>query len=298
MNKNLVIAIFLGLVSAEAPVWSLESVQNHRDDSQVQKSYGDYSTKKANGRPPYQSAMELAEESEESAEESAEESDVSAEEGADESGEELEGSDLEDEDDDLDEDDDDEEDGAEAIQVADDGEEAEDYDEGDEADDLEGDDEDDLEDEEDDDVEDPADIQVTGDDEEEEDHSGEFFAAYESSKGEDAAYSRVVPDRFSSDADDLFMRSMISTYALEGKNKDGSPNGLFVMDEAGTRAAAAEVLGSHKGLKGAALQKYLAAYFGKAFSHFDVNKTGKIEVIKMPQFMRFLASDQTMSLGE
>ena len=70
------------------------------------------------------------------------------------------------------------------------------------------------------------------------------------------------------------------------------------MNEATARAAASEVLGTHKGLKGAALSSYLDTYFAKAWAHFDVNRTGAVEVIKMPQFMRFLASDQYMSLGE
>ena len=105
-----------------------------------------------------------------------------------------------------------------------------------------------------------------------------------------------MPSYFSGDDDDLFMRSMIKTYALEGKNKDGSPNGSFMMDEATTRAASSEVLGTHKGMKGDALKKYLDTYFPRTFAHFDVTKGGKIEVIKMPQFMRFLASDQYTSL--
>ena len=68
------------------------------------------------------------------------------------------------------------------------------------------------------------------------------------------------------------------------------------MNESTTRAAAGEVLETHKGLKGDALQKYLDTYFTKAWGHFDVNRSGLVEVIKMPQFMRFLASDQYMSL--
>ena len=32
----------------------------------------------------------------------------------------------------------------------------------------------------------------------------------------DGKYERVVPSRFSADSDDIFMRSMISKYALEG----------------------------------------------------------------------------------
>ena len=94
------------------------------------------------------------------------------------------------------------------------------------------------------------------------------------------------------------MRSMLNTYAQEGKNKDGSPNGVFTLDEAAARAASREVLATHKGLAGAALTNYMNTYFAKAWAHFDVNRGGRIEVIKMPQFMRFLASDQSMSLGE
>merc|ERR1740117_14737 len=133
-------------------------------------------------------------------------------------------------------------------------------------------------------------------DDTESDHSKEFYNAWDAVKDEEEGYHRAMPSYFAGDDDDLFMRSMIKTYALEGKNKDGSPNGSFVMDEATTRAASSEVLGTHKGMKGDALKKYLDTYFPRTFAHFDVTKGGKIEVIKMPQFMRFLASDQYTSL--
>ena len=70
------------------------------------------------------------------------------------------------------------------------------------------------------------------------------------------------------------------------------------MDKSGAYAAAQEILNTHKGLAGAALQSYLDAYFEKAWGHFDVNLNGHIEVIKMPQFTRFICSDQRMQLGE
>jgi len=118
-------------------------------------------------------------------------------------------------------------------------------------------------------------------------------------------YHRVVPSHFTADSDDLFMRSMLTKYALEAttcededKKENCKPNGTFLMGEAQTRRAAAEVLATHKGLTGDALKTYLDTYFAKAWSHFDVNRTGLVEVIKMPQFMRFLASDQRMQLGE
>ena len=103
------------------------------------------------------------------------------------------------------------------------------------------------------------------------------------------------------------MRSMIENYALEmgdcDEDADGNeinckPSGKFWMDKSGAYAAAQEILNTHKGLAGAALQSYLDAYFEKAWGHFDVNLNGHIEVIKMPQFARFICSDQRMQLGE
>ena len=107
-----------------------------------------------------------------------------------------------------------------------------------------------------------------------------------------SAYARVTPERFASDDDDIFMRSMIETYALEAKDKDGAPTGKFWMDKLATKAAASEVLCTHKKICGGDLTTYLDSYFSKAWGHFDVNQTGYIEVIKMPQLVRFLASDQ------
>merc|ERR1711957_1045667 len=115
--------------------------------------------------------------------------------------------------------------------------------------------------------------------------------------GRASGYTRAIPERFSSDSDDLFIRSMISSYATEGENKDGSSDGVFTMTDAQAKAAATEVLATHKGLTGAAGEAYLATYFAKAWGHFDVNKTGEIAVVRTPEFMRFLCSDQYMSLG-
>jgi hypothetical protein len=117
-----------------------------------------------------------------------------------------------------------------------------------------------------------------------------------------SAYDREprVPANYVSDDDDIFMRSMVENYALEAKTeedkatgyKGGEPTGKFWMDEFAAKAAAQEVLCTHKAICGADLTTYLDTYFSKAWGHFDVNRTGYIEVIKMPQFIRFLASDQ------
>ena len=106
---------------------------------------------------------------------------------------------------------------------------------------------------------------------EEVDHSGEFFIPGDTGMIGENGYERVVPVNFASDDDDIFMRSMIENYALEAKNKDGTPSGKFWMDKEGARAAAAEVLETHKGLKGDDLHLYLETYFPRTWNHFDVN---------------------------
>jgi len=86
------------------------------------------------------------------------------------------------------------------------------------------------------------------------------------------------------------------TYAQEHKNVDGTPNGVFGMTEAATKAASSEVLGSHKGLKSKELSEYLGTYFKRTWDHYDVTKAGELGVENMPAFMRFLSSDQTLNL--
>ena len=119
-------------------------------------------------------------------------------------------------------------------------------------------------------------------DEEEVDHSNEYFLPNQHEMLGGGGYERVIPARYQEDTDDIFMRSMYENYALEQKTKEGNPSGKFWMDEAAARSASSEVLESHKGLKGGAKQTYLDTYFAKTWAHFDVNQVGKIEVDKMP----------------
>ena len=140
--------------------------------------------------------------------------------------------------------------------------------------------------------------------------NGDYYKPFNHGKGGQLdKYERVTPVRFATGDDDIFMRSMIQNYALEGKVceeddagkeiKDScKPDGHFWMNEAGTKAAAAEVLSTHKSKETGDVKEYLATYFPRTWAHFDVNGAGVVDVIKMPQFMRFLASDQRMSLGE
>jgi hypothetical protein len=113
------------------------------------------------------------------------------------------------------------------------------------------------------------------------------------------AYERTLPERFTGDSADTtypvdkFTQNMIENYALEGvdgmKVKNPKPNGLYYMKKATAREVAAEIIGTHFGLKGADAEKFLNEKFDAAFDYYDVNKEGRIDAIGMSaQMFRFL----------
>ena len=226
------LAMLVAAVSAEEPVWSLRSVNDHRTDSQIQKAYGDHSVKQANARPPYQSALGLGSSSSSSSSSSEEEVEVGSSSSSSSSSS-------------------------------------------------------------------SEDAMVGGIGDWTAFKPGDNVAVPEGEQPQPGDYVRQIPGRFQTDDDDIFMRSMYMKYAIEEKTPQtsdvdlgGLPTGKFWLDKAGARAAAAEVLATHKGLTGDALSSYLNTYFDKAWNHFDVNQIGRFEISKACQFMRFLASDQ------
>ena len=122
------------------------------------------------------------------------------------------------------------------------------------------------------------------------------FQPGQSGKLGGGVYDRVTPARFSADSDDIFMRSVIQNYAQEGEAKDGNGNGVFTLTQSSAKALAQEVLCTHKQICAAAQATYLDTYWAKAWGHFDVNRTGSIPALYAPGLMRFLMSDQYISL--
>ena len=125
----------------------------------------------------------------------------------------------------------------------------------------------------------------------------DFYQPWESRDEPDAAYTRKIPTKYKKDGGgDVFVGSMIKTYAVEEKACDEidgvcAPTGNFFVMKSSAKMAAKEVLGTHKGLKGAELKAYLDDYFDKSWAHFDISQAGLLEVNQMPAFFRFLASD-------
>jgi hypothetical protein len=110
------------------------------------------------------------------------------------------------------------------------------------------------------------------------------FAAWESEHGSADGYERKLPERFSEERDDTFMRSLIENYAIEFKDDKGKPTGHFFFDKASAKAAAQEVVKTH----GSNDQSILKNNFEDTWNHFDVNKDALVEVERMPQFFRYM----------
>lgn len=73
-------------------------------------------------------------------------------------------------------------------------------------------------------------------------------------------YDREVPDKYSGD---LLMKSIISKWAIEGKNADGSKNGKFFMTKDKTEEVCKEVVETHLHMTGAERDSYVAERLGK-----------------------------------
>ena len=122
------------------------------------------------------------------------------------------------------------------------------------------------------------------------------YNPYKASDNGKGGYERVIPERFSTDADDTFMRSVITKYAVETRDKEGKPTGKFYLDKAGAKELAAEVVKTFTGKKGAEVISYLDKVFESNWERADVNGEGKIEVERTPPLMRNIIGNQQANL--
>ena len=110
-------------------------------------------------------------------------------------------------------------------------------------------------------------------------------------------YKRDIPTRFENDSDDLLMRSMYENYATEGKDGSGKPNGHFWVTKEDAEKASDEVVGTHLHMKDGQKTAFVKEHFPTVWTRFDVNEDGKIEIDRMPQFLRMVCGDSEACLG-
>ena len=70
----------------------------------------------------------------------------------------------------------------------------------------------------------------------------------------------------------------------------------YWMDKKGALAVAKELVGEHLKLSGAKLDDYINYNFYDVWDHFDVNKTGLLEIERMSQFYKMMLKDMTLEL--
>jgi hypothetical protein len=100
-------------------------------------------------------------------------------------------------------------------------------------------------------------------------------------------YSRVTPENFSADKDDLLMRSVIQNYAVEGKLADGSgPNGEFYLTRSAAEEVSKAVVKQHFGWTGEKNSSFVKSQLEKLWPHIDVLNEGFIDVEKASPLLR------------
>lgn len=92
------------------------------------------------------------------------------------------------------------------------------------------------------------------------------------------------------------MRSVISTYAVEGRGDDGGPNGHFFITRTDMNSLVDEVLSNNMGFADAAKkQEYADSKVPHLWKHFDMFGKGYIPVEEVPQFCRLLLGEVEVS---
>lgn len=92
------------------------------------------------------------------------------------------------------------------------------------------------------------------------------------------------------------MYLILTKFALEGKNADGTPNGVFFMDQKETKRAAKMIVEKYKHKEGKELDEFISQYFDRTWEYYDVNSENRLDALDMPAFMKYLCSDQSIDL--
>ena len=70
----------------------------------------------------------------------------------------------------------------------------------------------------------------------------------------------------------------------------------YWMDRKGSSTVARELIVQYLKLSGEKLENYMTFNFADLWDHFDVNKTGLVEIERMSQFYKMLLRDMTLDL--
>ena len=124
--------------------------------------------------------------------------------------------------------------------------------------------------------------------------TGKIVGAFSPGDEGSVFYNREIPENFADGSDDLFMRSLIKTYAVEGREgEDG--NGSFYLKRDGAEGAAKEIVGTHFGWTGAKRDNFVNKKMNELWPKYDVLGEGFIDVAKGPTMLRSLLGEVEIS---
>lgn len=111
---------------------------------------------------------------------------------------------------------------------------------------------------------------------------------------EHLGYEREVPEKYQGD---LLMNSIVSKWAVEGKNADGSKSGHFYMTKDATESVSKEVVETHMHMTGGERDSYVSGHLAKLWPHYDVNNAGYIDVERVPVLLRQMVGEVEANFG-
>ena len=92
---------------------------------------------------------------------------------------------------------------------------------------------------------------------------------------------------YGADEDDV-MNNIFNHYAVTVTNAAGQRTGQKVLYKDGAQKACAEILLVTKQVSEAKMEQYMAEFFPRTWSKFDMNNTGEIDITEAFTFMRSL----------
>ena len=92
---------------------------------------------------------------------------------------------------------------------------------------------------------------------------------------------------YGADEDDV-MNNIFNHYAVPIKNMAGQFTGQKVLYRDGAQKACAEILLVTKQVSEAKMESYMAQFFPRTWSKFDINNSGEIDITESHTFMRSL----------
>ena len=102
---------------------------------------------------------------------------------------------------------------------------------------------------------------------------------------------KYAPERYEGSGDDKLMDNLYKTYAFQGRDMNGKPNGQYYLSRHAFEAVAKEVISTHLKFSGPKMDSMFESRIPDIWDKNDVNDTGKVEVERIAPMLRQVIGD-------